>query len=239
MHVDPQDKLSHNYDLIIGTDLLQELGFNLDFNNKVIEWQGATAPMKDPNFFADNNGLLMNLQEELFESKAVIQAAAWMTKIAESRYEKADLEAVVAECTYLTIQKHNSLYHLSKQYEFLFDGTLGKWNLPLIDIKEKENVPRYHAKPFLVPKTYEKALQNEVEWLEFIEVLWKINISWWAALTFLIAKKLLPGETTPRIREVSDFQELNKWTEWIPYPLPKIQELLIKLEGFLYAMSLV
>jgi len=65
----------------------------------------------------------------------------------------------------------------------------------------------------LVPKTYEKALQNEVEWLEFIEVLWKINISWWAALTFLIAKKLLPGETTPRIREVSDFQELNKWTE--------------------------
>ena len=81
-----------------------------------------------------------------------------MTKIAESRYEKADLEAVVLECTHLTIQEHNSLYHLLKQYKFLFDGTLKKWNLPPIDIKEKENVEPYHAKPFLVPKAYEKAL---------------------------------------------------------------------------------
>ena len=112
MHVESQDELSHNYDLIIGTDLLQELGFNLDFNNKVIKWQGATASMKEHKLFIDSNNLLMALHEEFFESEAVIQAAVQMTKTAESRYEKADLKAVVAECTHLTIQEHNSLYHL-------------------------------------------------------------------------------------------------------------------------------
>ena len=75
MHVDLQDELSHNYDLIIGTDLLQELGFNLNFNNKIIKWQGATAPMKDCKLFINHNNLLMDLHEEFFESKAVVQAA--------------------------------------------------------------------------------------------------------------------------------------------------------------------
>jgi len=58
----------------------------------------------------------MDLHEEFFESKAVIQAAVQMTKIAENRYKKADLEAIVAECTHLTIKECNSLYHLLKQY---------------------------------------------------------------------------------------------------------------------------
>ena len=174
-------------------------------NNKVIEWQGATAPMKSCDLFAENDGLLNDLHEDFFESEAVVQAAAKMTKIAESRYEKADLESIVSECTHLSVDECNSLYHLLKQYEFLFDKTLGKWNLPPTDIKEKENAQPYHAKPFPVPKAYEKALRQEVECLESIEVLCKTNRSQWAALTFLIAKKLLPGETIPRIKVVSDF----------------------------------
>ena len=37
---------------------------------------------------------------------------------------------------------------------------------------------------------------------------------------------------------ISDFRELNKRIKSRPYPIPKIQDLLLKLEGFKYATSL-
>ena len=39
-------------------------------------------------------------------------------------------------------------------------------------------------------------------------------------------------------RFISDFRELNKRIRRKPFPIPKIQDLLLKLEGFRYASSL-
>ena len=60
----------------------------------------------------------------------------------------------------------------------------------------------------------------------------KINLSQWAAPCFVIPKK------DQTIRFISDFRELNKRIKRTPFPLPKIQDLLLKLEGFKYATSL-
>jgi hypothetical protein len=40
------------------------------------------------------------------------------------------------------------------------------------------------------------------------------------------------------VRFISDFRELNKRIKRQPYPIPKIQNLLLKLEGFKYGTSL-
>ena len=40
------------------------------------------------------------------------------------------------------------------------------------------------------------------------------------------------------VRVISDFRELNKLIKRKPFPLPKIQDLLLKLEDFQYATSL-
>ena len=40
------------------------------------------------------------------------------------------------------------------------------------------------------------------------------------------------------VRFISDFCELNKHIKCKPFPIPKIQDLLLKLEGFQHAMSL-
>jgi hypothetical protein len=40
------------------------------------------------------------------------------------------------------------------------------------------------------------------------------------------------------VQFISDFHELNKNIKWKPYPIPKIQDLLLKLEGLQYAMML-
>ena len=63
-------------------------------------------------------------------------------------------------------------------------------------------------------------------------MLKQINISEWAAPTFIISKK------DATIRFISDFHKLNKCIKCKPFPIPKIQDLLLKLEGFQHATSL-
>ena len=63
-------------------------------------------------------------------------------------------------------------------------------------------------------------------------MLRKINRSEWAAPTFLIPKK------DRSVQFISDFRELNNHIKQKPYPIPKIQDLLLKLEGFQYATLL-
>ena len=49
--VDESDKLSSKYDMIIGRDLLGELGINFLFKEHLMEWDNATTPMQDPDQF--------------------------------------------------------------------------------------------------------------------------------------------------------------------------------------------
>ena len=58
------------------------------------------------------------------------------------------------------------------------------------------------------------------------------NNSKWAAPTFIIPRK------NGAVRFISDFRELNKRNERKPFPIPKIQDLLLKLEGFKYVTLL-
>ena len=53
-----------------------------------------------------------------------------------------------------------------------------------------------------------------------------VNPSQWDEPTFLIPKK------DRTVQFISDFIELNKHILRQPYPIPKIQDLLLRLEGF-------
>ena len=90
----------------------------------------------------------------------------------------------------------------------------------------------YHPRLYGIPHAYEKTFKNEAERLCKVGVLRKINRSERAAPTFSIPKK------DCLVQSISDFCKLNKYIEQKPYPIPKIQDLLFKLEGFQYATSL-
>ena len=107
------------------------------------------------------------------------------------------------------------------------------YNGPDYKIELKEWIKSYHAKPFPIPRVHEETLlKSEVERLVTIGVLKRIDNSQWAAPIFIIPKK------NGTVRFISDFRELNKRIKRKPYPIPKIQDLLLKLEGFKYATSL-
>jgi hypothetical protein len=75
-------------------------------------------------------------------------------------------------------------------------------------------------------------LKVELECLIKLGILKCINWSEWAVPTFIIPKK------DGRTHFTSDFCEINKMINRKLYPIPKIQDLLMKLEGFQFATSL-
>ena len=48
-------------------------------------------------------------------------------RILDAKYEPADLDEVVVNCTHLTKEHKAELFSLFKRHESLFDGTLGTW----------------------------------------------------------------------------------------------------------------
>ena len=92
-------------------------------------------------------------------------------------------------------------------------------------------MPKHH-KPFPVPKIHEVTLRNELNRLCKIGVLRNSSDSTWASPTFIIPKK------NGTVRFISDFRYVNKCLIHKPYPIPKIADVLQKLEGVKYATSL-
>ena len=151
VHVDesksPEDT---NYDMIIGGDLLIQLGIDITYSKKIIQWDGATLPMRSIDLLTQKTAYDQAI-EDLYESEIVQDSTERIKRILDAHYEKADLDKLTASYTHLQETERNELNQLLKKYEYLFDGTLGKWKTEPIDIELKENVNPYHAKPFPVP----------------------------------------------------------------------------------------
>ena len=75
--------------------------------------------------------------------------------------------------------------------------------------------------------------KKEVERLFLLVALEVENDSEWGSPSFA-----QPQPKSNLVRFLSDFRNLNKQLKRKPYPMPKINTMLLKLEGFQYAMSL-
>lgn len=230
MHVDDSTSNS-NYDMIIGTDLMVELGMNIEFDRQVMTWEQATVPLKNRDILSDVD-MLNEIHEQIYTSDELNQMSDRQARILDADYHAANLEKVAAESKHLTLDEQVQLFNLLRQYEYLFDGTLGKWKGRPVDIELKDDVKPYHAKPYPIPHSLKTTTRKECDRLCKLGVLRRINHSEWAAPTFVKPKK------NKQVRFLTDFRELNKRIKRKPFPIPKIQDLLQELEGFTYATSL-
>ena len=207
------------YDLIIGRDLMSQLGIILDFKENNIVWDDMLICMKAPNAQPPQDFFLTKPEPTI-------------KQILSAKYAPADLPSIVKGYDHLTEDQQQKLLSLLEAHSTLFDGTLGKWTGTAHNISLKEGATPYHARSFPIPKAYEATLKDEVNRLVQVGVLKKVNHSEWAAPTFIIPKK------DKTVRFISDFRELNKRIQRHPFPIPKIQDLMLKLEGFQYGTSL-
>jgi hypothetical protein len=132
----------------------------------------------------------------------------------------------------LNDKQRSQLFLLLNKYKDLFNGTLGTWTGTPYNIKTKEGAEPFHSRPFPVPKIHELTFKTELDCLEKLGFLKKVNRSQWGAPTFIIPRK------DGTVRFISNFRELNKRIKCEPYPIPKINDLLLRLEGFTYGTSL-
>jgi hypothetical protein len=227
-YVDESNAKSISYDLIIGRDLMHEIGIDICFSAAEVRWDNASIPMQPVDKSTEEFE-----QELLFAQDPLTTDAERIQNIVESKYCPADLNKIATECHLLDADQQETLHKLLRKFAHLFDGTLGNWKTDPVDLELKDkNEKPYHARAYPVPHSQEQLLKDEVQRLVDFGVLRKVNRSEWACPMFTIAK---PDKT---LRSLADLRELNKRIKRKPFPIPKINDLLQKLEGFYLATSL-
>ena len=231
VHVDESDEPSR-YDMILGRDLMETLGIDLCFSQNLIKWDNASTQMRDPRVFDDSN--IDDLEEEVHNiHDPLTTEAERIQRILDVKYAAADLEKFCIEQKHLSPDEQAKLWTSLNKHKALFDGTLGSWKMDPYNIELKDpDCKPYHARPYPVPHSQMEKLKAEINRLVELGILEKINRSEWAAPAFTIAKK--EGD----LRSIADFRELNQRIKRKPFPIPKIQDLLLQLEGFKYATTL-
>ena len=231
-HVDDHtDRKRAQYDLIIGNDLLGEIGMDLCFSTGEIKWDTESVPMKNRGLVSDQKAVKL-LYHTLVQPPIIMEAEERHRRILDADYSKVNIDEYVANIDHLSPQEKEKLKVVLENHPKLFQGGLGTLKIKPIHLELKEGAVPYHAKPFPIPKAYEQTTRNECDRFEKIGVWYRNSDTEWAAPTFIQPKK------TGDVRILTDLRELNKWIVRKPYPLPKIQDMLQKLEQFSYATAL-
>ncbi len=118
------------YDLILGTKTMKEFSIILDFKDKMINIDEVKLPMQNINYLQSASTLhMLKLNNSLaMEPHRTQDATKRVTRILETKYNKADLHSIVRDnCKHLNTDQQKKLLQLLKKYEMLFDGTLDDW----------------------------------------------------------------------------------------------------------------
>ena len=92
-------------------------------------------------------------------------------RILGAQYQKAHLSKIMPNSKYLNNNEQSMLRDVPTKYEFLFNVTLGTWELKPVYIELQPGAKPYHAKPYPVPRAHEAVFCKEVERLCQIGVL--------------------------------------------------------------------
>jgi hypothetical protein len=172
--------------MIIGRDLISELKLVLNFDTQCITWDGIDQPMKsqgelqkETTHYEDLYSVLMAPASTIFqddydaacEPEHIHESNKRQTRILDANYKAADLSDIIKRISTIDdIEKHNIL-GLLRNYEHLFDGTLGNFETSEVKLNLKEDAKPYHAKAFPVPRNHHDTLKHEIERLVKLGVL--------------------------------------------------------------------
>ena len=158
--------------------------------------------------------------------------------IKASRYEDTDIHKTCRSATHLSQNQQNDLYAVLSKYTKLFDNKLGKYTDEQIHLDLRPDAVPTQTRAYTVPHNHRSVFKQELDRLVAADVLEPAGRSEWISGTFIIPKKLLPGETTPRVRWVSDFRGLNKGLRRKVYPIPRIGDILARRTGYQFLSKL-
>ena len=219
------------YDLIVGRDLLHKIGLSICFEKKEMRWIDSVVPMKTPSFWNSPLSYFWALDEE--EEDELDDAECFgTTKILDAKYEKVEISDVITQQHHLAKHQRKLLQNVLEKYNTLFDGGLGRYKQSKIHIDVDPTVPQKHFKPYPVPTIHLPAFKKELEHLVEIGVLEEAGMCEWALPTFITPKK------DGRVCWVSDLRYLNIAVKRQQYPIPIIQDVIMRRDGYKFFTKL-
>ena len=145
-----------HYDMILGRNLMNDLGIVLDFNNKSMAWDGSTVAMHgydqnqepttlatnlllnvlDSNLEANDSIILLDKPSDMNYQEKDVDPSRYKTKtIHTSLYKPSNLQDIVDRCVYLLPSQREQLYSLLTQSQQLFDGHIKSFKGPLVHLE--------------------------------------------------------------------------------------------------------
>jgi hypothetical protein len=224
--------------MIIGRDLLGELGIIMNFNDHTVNWDTDTIPMKDRGILSSVEALI-KVYMSANKSKTLRDEYSRATKILDAEYKPASLDVVIKICENHHVEEQHQLNISPQKFEKIFDGKLGEFNMEPISLQLMDpNCKPIHARAYTVPKSAEQQLHHSKKILRLVDigVLEEETeySSEWASPSFAIPKK------NGTIRVVTHFRKLNLLLKHQPFPVPKIgqSDMIRSMEGFSFASAL-
>lgn len=228
------DHKQTKYDMIIGSDLLWNMGVDISYSRERVEWLDDFIPLKELNTLADPEMCEM-LYSIHTDSPLIKKMEERTDRIFDADYSAVDIPAMVNELD-ISESSKRKLQTILEKFPKLFDGGLGcLTNQKPASIKLKEGSKPYAGRYYNLPKAYHAPAKKEVERMVKIGVLKELpwnDDSPWKAQTLAVPKK------TKDIRIVTDFRKMNACIERHPFPLPRIIDQLQQLENFASATAL-
>jgi hypothetical protein len=222
------DKRSKDkYDFILGRDLLTDLKLIIDYSVAQFKWDSITVDMVPSGYWTRSK-----IEQKQWNVNHHANEELQLAQILPADYKPADLPAVVQQQTHLTAEEREQLLTTLFDFQELFQGKRGEFKGEPIELELLPGSKPFYAKPFSIPKAYQKVTKDEIARLEEIGLFTKVASSEWAAPTFIIPKK------NHTVRVISDFRGLNKCLKRNPYPMPKIPDIFRGMEKFRYATTI-
>ena len=222
------------YDMILGRNIMNELGILLNFNTKSMTWDGSTVAMREYDHNHDPTTLATNLLLDVLDSRLEVNDSITMldkpsnlhyqekdvdpagyktTTMCTSLYEPSNLQDIVDKCIYLLSLQREQLHSLLTRFQTLFDGHLKTFKGPPVHLELINNPVPVRRCPYTIPTSHLAMFKEELNRLISIGIIEKACHSEWIAGTFIIPKK------DGCVRWIMDFQGLNKSLRCKVYPL--------------------
>ena len=221
------DNKNSQHDIILGMDLMQPIGFNIDCEKRQITFQGHEVPFRPADYFSSGAFTASTLVDEKDDPFA--EEAGYRSKvILHSKYEETDPIKVALDQKHLSLPKRNALATMFGKFKKLFSNKLGVFPNKKIHLDLVDGAKPVTCRPYPVPRSHEKVFKDELDRLCKEGVLTPTGVSQWLSPSFIIPKK------DGRVRWISDFRALNKVIKRKVYNLPKITSILQKRSGYKY-----
>jgi hypothetical protein len=111
MYLDETDSKLSRYDMILGRDLLEELGIDFLFSQGLMTWDNASVPMHNPLWL--NASRIDELENYFFSMHdPVTTEVEHIQEILDAKYAPTDIDAIATECKHLTKQEQQLLQNI-------------------------------------------------------------------------------------------------------------------------------